>query len=178
MARVKSRVLGFLRILGIAGRTGRVTRKYPYEPPLVTSDFRGKIEFDSEKCIGCGACVLVCPSNALEIMESGGRVVLRYFIGRCIFCWRCIDVCPVEAIRGTRDFELATDNIDDLYEVVLHDTMECSVCGKRYMSVRQKDYVVEKASVTEYYIDMDPECRRNKLLNGLLRRFGGGDGVS
>ncbi len=175
MARVKSRVLGFLRILGIAGRTGRVTRKYPYEPPLVTSDFRGKIEFDSEKCIGCGACVLVCPSNALEIMERGGRVVLRYFIGRCIFCWRCVDVCPVEAIRGTTGFELATDNPNDLYEEVVHDTVGCSECGRGFMTVKQKDYVLGKSSVVENYIDLDPGCRRRKFLEAIERRFGGGE---
>uniref|UniRef100_A0A7C4D731 4Fe-4S dicluster domain-containing protein n=1 Tax=Staphylothermus marinus TaxID=2280 RepID=A0A7C4D731_STAMA len=165
--------LDFLKILVIATETGRVTRKYPYEPPLVSNEFRGKIEIDEKKCIGCGACVIACPPNALELKIEKNILILKYFVGRCIFCWRCVDVCPVKAIRGTSDFELATDNISDLNEAVIHDRNECIECRGNYSTVKQKQYVIEKSPITENYVSKCPDCRRNGFINSIQRRKGG-----
>jgi len=46
-------------------------------------------------CIGCGACVEVCPVNALR-MENNKAVVDPDL---CIDCGSCVPVCPVEAIE-------------------------------------------------------------------------------
>ena len=42
------------------------------------------------KCIGCGACVSVCPEGIGIDMDVSGR-------DRCIACGRCADVCPENA---------------------------------------------------------------------------------
>ena len=40
-------------------------------------------------CIGCGACVAVCPRHALTISHE-----ILYDPSRCVFCDACIQVCP------------------------------------------------------------------------------------
>ncbi|MCY0868464.1 MAG: 4Fe-4S binding protein [Desulfurococcus sp.] len=154
-------------------KAGYSTRRYPFEEPLITPEFRGRVEIDPSKCIGCGACVNACPPNALQVIEDGGKLILRYFIGRCIFCWRCIDVCPVKAIKGTREFELTTDDIADLYVHIVHSRKQCDTCGSTYATVRVVKYILEKAPVAEEYADKCPECRRSLFTKALSRRVGG-----
>lgn len=52
------------------------------------------VQIDHEKCIGCGACVDVCPVGALS-MDNEKAVVDKE---TCIDCGACIPECPVEAI--------------------------------------------------------------------------------
>jgi NAD-dependent dihydropyrimidine dehydrogenase PreA subunit len=47
----------------------------------------------TEECIGCGACVDVCPTEA--IVEDGD--VFR-ITEDCAECGSCVDECPNEAI--------------------------------------------------------------------------------
>ena len=52
------------------------------------------IHIDSEKCIGCGACVADCFPEALAL--ENGKAILK---GTCIECGHCFAVCPSDAIR-------------------------------------------------------------------------------
>jgi nitroreductase/Pyruvate/2-oxoacid:ferredoxin oxidoreductase delta subunit len=49
---------------------------------------------DRDKCIGCGECVQVCPSQTLE-MQDGKAVVTG---ARSLACGHCVAVCPVDAV--------------------------------------------------------------------------------
>ncbi len=52
------------------------------------------IQFDLEKCTGCGSCVPVCPFGLLEVV--GDKVKLKE---GCTLCGACVDACGYEAIR-------------------------------------------------------------------------------
>jgi ferredoxin len=52
------------------------------------------VKIDKNKCIACGACVKVCPVDAITIKETA--VVDEE---TCIECGACINECPVEAIE-------------------------------------------------------------------------------
>ncbi|MGC8867278.1 MAG: 4Fe-4S binding protein [Elusimicrobiales bacterium] len=97
------------------------TVKYPFEKARVYPGFRGKVVFDSAKCIGCKMCMRVCPSKAIEInqvsqetktLEDGKQITIKKYecmmnLDRCIYCAQCVEVCPKKALAFTQDFELA-----------------------------------------------------------------------
>jgi len=51
------------------------------------------INFDLEKCTGCGNCVQVCPFGLLDIVDD--KVQLKE---GCTLCGACVDACSFEAI--------------------------------------------------------------------------------
>lgn len=52
-------------------------------------DSLGRDVVATQRCIGCGACVLVCPFKCLEYREEGPILV-----GECRACGICTQVCP------------------------------------------------------------------------------------
>ena len=56
------------------------------------------IEVDSERCFDCGACLSLCPVNAISFKEDFSVVFDQE---KCIGspCGTCVDACPARAIR-------------------------------------------------------------------------------
>ncbi len=50
---------------------------------------------DLEKCEGCGACVDVCPTEAITLNDDDKAVIDAEL---CTDCGACADECPTEAI--------------------------------------------------------------------------------
>jgi len=75
-------------------------------PPIeVPNGFRGKIQYDKEKCIGCKLCLKVCPSEAIEFKETDKKI--KIYLARCTFCSQCNDICPVNCLSMSNEFLLA-----------------------------------------------------------------------
>jgi len=67
------------------------------------SDFRylnnGKsLSISAESCIGCGACIEVCPHGVIELSARKARVRDR---GLCMECGACSRNCPASSITVT-----------------------------------------------------------------------------
>jgi len=56
------------------------------------------VKNDSDKCIYCGACVGVCPTQALVLKDTKIMVIEE----KCISCGACVTICPVNAMSLTK----------------------------------------------------------------------------
>ena len=68
------------------------------------------IVVDSEKCVGCNACIRSCPAPEANITKKldDGRFVTTVNSERCIACGECVRNC----LHGARDY------IDDTEEAM------------------------------------------------------------
>jgi len=55
----------------------------------------GKFKIDKSKCAGCGACVNICPNEAIKIGHDGKAEINK---DKCLNCGKCKDICPFDAI--------------------------------------------------------------------------------
>ena len=58
-----------------------------------TQKYSNKVKIDSQKCVGCGQCVKLCPMKNLRIVQRAAVAE-----DRCTMCYRCINTCPKQAI--------------------------------------------------------------------------------
>ncbi|MFA5519688.1 MAG: 4Fe-4S binding protein [Spirochaetota bacterium] len=114
-------------------KPGVVTLNYPYEKRPVPENFRGTPLWDHEKCIGCGGCANHCPARTILVRDVCQEIRLLVYDGsRCTYCGRCADVCPEDAITMTGQYELATDERQDLNERLELFMLTCQRCGRCY----------------------------------------------
>jgi len=103
------------------------TELYPEERPKLSTRFRGLPELQigkdgREKCVACGLCAKVCPSQCISIEGAEDETHRRYpktyelDAFRCIFCGFCEEACPVRAIILRDTFELATYEKKDVFD--------------------------------------------------------------
>lgn len=111
---------------------GPYTTKFPHKPHLPFERFRGKPEYHIDDCIGCGACVQVCPSGALSMCDMGNKRILEVRWDICIFCGQCQANCPTEkGIILSQEFDLATTGKrKDLAQTIEKELILCSCCGE------------------------------------------------
>jgi len=56
------------------------------------------LALDSEKCVGCGMCTVVCPHGVLTMDGPKARIV---DLDGCMECGACAGNCPVDALSLT-----------------------------------------------------------------------------
>lgn len=130
-----------LKKLSMALKGWRPTLPYPFGPGYpVPLGFRGKVEVDLDKCIGCGGCANVCPARCIEVADidqDTRRIEIHR--ERCIFCARCTEVCSEGAVELIFEFELSTKEKSDLVDKLEVYMATCQRCGRCFTPANPLD---------------------------------------
>jgi MinD superfamily P-loop ATPase len=59
------------------------------------------IEIDKDKCFNCGACVSICPVEAITVAEDKS---VKFDQEKCVgsTCSACLEACPARAIKSVK----------------------------------------------------------------------------
>ena len=93
----------------------------PPEPGKAAAFFAPRI--DLARCVGCDACVRMCPHGVITVTESPPAYV--FDVDACSGCGLCVDVCGYDAI------ELAECGLITQWAVQM-DSGRCRACGTHY----------------------------------------------
>ena len=55
------------------------------------------ILWNESRCTDCGACLLICPTQAL--FRPAAEEAVRFEAGKCIACELCVNICPPRAME-------------------------------------------------------------------------------
>ena len=81
----------------------------PLKPPVpVGRGFRGRLDYDRDKCPGCKLCIRVCPANAISFVAESKKIVIHN--DRCCFCAQCTEICPVKCLAMSDVYMISSYN--------------------------------------------------------------------
>ena len=126
------------------------TTKFPKKPHVPFSTFRGKPYYDQDKCIGCTACVNVCPTKALafkDIIENdNAKRVLTINWDTCIACGQCeLNCVSVDGIKLSNEFDISTtEDRKALTQTIEKDMIFCECCQTPFACKDHLDWTIKK----------------------------------
>ncbi len=72
--------------------------EYLREQGVIVQLLSRDVTRDEQRCTQCGACITICPTEALSIPDPGNMEV-TFEIEKCVACSLCVDACPPHAMR-------------------------------------------------------------------------------
>ena len=88
-----------LLVLELAGEKKDIKKGLDYikKTGVTVEPLSQDITFYESKCVHCGVCVPLCPTDALTKDESTQKV--KFTKEKCIACGICVRACPYKAIK-------------------------------------------------------------------------------
>lgn len=105
------------------------------------------VKFDENKCVGCGACVEVCPGNLIKLSVNSGKKFARIkHIRDCWGCTSCIKECPKKAIS----FFLGADIGGKGSTMIVENTAESSLWTINKYDGSKVEILINKKDANKY----------------------------
>ena len=135
---------------------GPYTSKFPFKPHIPEKRYRGKPEYNEDKCVGCGACSEVCTVGCIEMKDTldsdipTRRLELRY--DSCIFCGQCQAACITEeGIKLSNKLDdLSVFDRNQAIEFVEKELVLCEGCGCLVGSKDHLKWITKKLGPLAY----------------------------
>ncbi len=148
------------------------------EPRTAPDNIRGFHINDWDKCIGCGTCGEICPTDAIEMVprhdlprkagELQQRPVIDY--GRCCFCALCVDTCTTGSLKMTKEYVFADSNPSS-FKLMPTETFQDHEVELGYVKTETTELLDLKRVAMEH---VDPEERVKsyiEVVRGYSKEF-------
>ncbi|MFA6281171.1 MAG: 4Fe-4S binding protein [Candidatus Omnitrophota bacterium] len=126
------------------------TTKFPKKPHIPFKTFRGRPYYYEDKCVGCAACVNVCPTKALsfqDVIENGSaKRMLTINLDVCIACGQCeLNCLSVDGIKLSNEFDLSTtESRKALTQTIEKEMVSCECCQTPFACKDHLDWTIKK----------------------------------
>ncbi len=96
------------------------------------------LDYDYKRCIGCGLCVDICPTHALEtgplkeIATGLDAPPVMLDLEKCTFCSMCVNFCPVNALSMEYAGDFPEEDLYPRYSSFIkmnENCLPCSLCA-------------------------------------------------
>ena len=93
------------------------------------------LDYDYKRCVGCGLCVDICPTTALELgpmqeISTGlDAPPVMMDLDKCTFCSMCANFCPVNAFKMTEEGELPEKEEFPTFDSYVRMNEKCLPCA-------------------------------------------------
>ncbi|MFH1801050.1 MAG: 4Fe-4S dicluster domain-containing protein [Candidatus Omnitrophota bacterium] len=136
---------------------GPYTSKFPKEPHVPHPNFRGQPKYNEQKCVGCLACVEVCPVQALDYKDDtsdpkAAKRTMIHYTDTCIFCSQCEAACIADhqGIKASTDWELSFFDRKAAFETIEKELQLCEICGVTVACKDHLKWIAEKLGELSY----------------------------
>ena len=123
------------------------------------------VRLDQNRCVGCDACTLSCPTHTLESETLSEFRVFKYSHYQCICCGSCVNACPEQAAQLRHEMGLF-----NLFKIVSKrkirqvELAACEQCGDRFAPLPQLGKLNRNLHRDDIEISTLNLCQRCKKL--------------
>ncbi|MGC9009434.1 MAG: ATP-binding protein [Sulfolobales archaeon] len=130
------------------------------------------IEIDKDRCTLCGACVRICPTKALRILDVGNERRLVFEPLQCLSCKECENICPEKALRVRWLFK--RDYYQEEKILTSSPIVHCSICGapiETEIFISRVEERLRKAGAHEAlkYTRICEKCKTKLILQPMIK---------
>jgi Pyruvate/2-oxoacid:ferredoxin oxidoreductase delta subunit len=127
-----------------------------------------RTRLNEEKCTGCAACEISCPTETLESNDEGKLRIFTYSHHQCICCGACVNTCPEEAAELRHEISLGMffQKVPK-QEIRSVELKMCERCGSLFAPVPQLNKIGQ--IITDDYLRFCPRCRKANLGDTLYQ---------